>query len=214
MSISIVKVSNSDDDDSEISYSLKLGIEYGFCKIENNKVIITDSKSKIAELSIFGDFDYLVSDLKNLKHLFIANQGKTNISNLDQLENIGIVSPRVSFDSDLPKLVIISSYSSETQLKNLGNLKAKFHFSAGYNISDKQLSLFNLYRNNCSTNKAESRIFYNDDKLRIYKLRLHKARKIIIKLLLKNRIRYFFDRFLESRKDGISRYCYLANINK
>lgn len=145
--------------------------------------------------------DFKIANLKNLRKL-ICTADNLILDNLPSLKilSLDLISLRVISPINIDELSLqnLMAYDFIDFKKIQGNYNFRFWWY------DDQFVKINLYKH-CYTKYKSYQMFEN------YKARLEVARKILIKLLLKNRIKYFFNRFLEARKDGISRYCFLAN---
>lgn len=202
MSISITY----DGESASFGIPIPIFVQQGLAYFSDQQLII-ENLTECKSLWIMECYDLKISNLSKLTSFNIYNNNpgaRLEIENCPKINKLDLGVEFIDIKSELNELSILSLFNGQVQIKGLdfGKLaKLTYFIFQNYQNSFFKLNLHKITNCNCT----------NFDKKRNYKNRIRKARKIIIKLIIKNRIKYFWNRYLESTKDGISRFCYLSN---
>lgn len=152
-----------------------------------------------------------ILDVHRMTDLKILNSGPMRTLHLTQIENLEIK------NLDLSQLVELKvDQDSFPKLRKFKFPNLKILHS---DITDQTIK-YDLLRINLYKVDFRPDLFFNIEglfskinaiKFNNYKLRLMKSRHYLLRLFLKNKIKYFWNKYLDSTKDGVSRICYLAN---
>lgn len=168
--------------------------------------------TNLRELTILSNSISDLSLLSKLKYLTKLNLSEILVDSIKFIENLANLKSfsLVGFNYDKSKPL---------SLKPIRRLIKKYGKLESFDLR------VNLYPNSTYPDY----IFSDDHKVNLYKMfqdesydadvashknyrnRLIYARKLILSLIIKNKIKYYWDRFLEAKKDSISRYCFLSN---
>lgn len=152
----------------------------------------------LTELMIFNSSVRDFSIISNLKFLTVLSIESVFIDSFEFIQDL----------SELTYLTIICGFKNNISLKNVSILIKKYNKLKilnfdGFCHDDHKINFYKL-------SDLEFRK-YGDPRLRNYQNRLKYCRKLILSLIIRNKIKIFWNLFLEAKKNGINRYCFLVN---